>query len=440
MSVFQLFQAAWTYLREKNRIYRMDYERLLELAGERLKKQVRRAYCEVPFYRNIYRGIEIDKVRSMEDIKKLPIVTKSQLRDADPDKIIPSNSENFIPVSTSGTTGKPLTLYVSPLEVIHGLLGYIRALDRHGIDWRRSKMAIIMDLREDSAETGYMKKFLLKRFPSMLRNVLMLNTNDEPRKIMRELESFQPDFVGGYTGMLAHLALLQQKGYGNIHPSRVASTGSCMSRKLKKFIEKTFDAKLFEVYGATETGPISFECEHGKMHVNEDLVIMEILGKRVGKAVVTKLYGGGTPIIRYSGISDIVEIGRTNCKCGLDGMIIKKIYGRDNLAIYRKDGAVLTPSVFAEIFSPLIYRLKTNRVKATKVIQHSLDRLEIRVVLDEKNVDVGDDEIMAEIEKNFRKYMGDIEMIIRKVKRISRKTPTVLTKVNPEKLPRLKYL
>ena len=440
MSSFQLFRAAWTYLREKNRIYRMDHEGLLKLAGERLRKQVKRAYHDVPFYRDIYRGIEIDKVRSIEDIKKLPVVTKSQLRDADLGEIMPSNPENLIPVSTSGTTGKPLTVYVSPLEMVHGLIGYIRALDRHGIDWRKSKMAIIMDLREDSAETGYMKKFISERFPSMLRNVLMLNTNDKPRKVMKELESFQPDFVGGYAGMLAHLALLQQKGYGEIYPSKVASTGSCMSRKLKKFIEKTFDAKLFEVYGATETGPISFECEHGKMHVNEDLVIMEVLGKRIGKAAVTKLYGEGTPIIRYNGISDIVEIGRTNCKCGLDGMIIKKIYGRDNLAIYRKDGAILTPSVFAEIFSPLIYRLKTNRVKATKVIQHSLDRLEIRVVLDEKNVDVGDDEIMAEIERNFRKYMGDIEITIKKVKRISRKTPTVLTKVNPEKLPKLKYL
>ncbi|KAA0008087.1 MAG: phenylacetate--CoA ligase family protein [Thermoplasmata archaeon] len=440
MSSFQLFRAAWTYLREKNRIYRMDHEGLLKLAGERLRKQVKRAYHDVPFYRDIYRGIEIDKVRSIEDIKKLPVVTKSQLRDADLGEIMPSNPENLIPVSTSGTTGKPLTVYVSPLEMVHGLIGYIRALDRHGIDWRKSKMAIIMDLREDSAETGYMKKFISERFPSMLRNVLMLNTNDKPRKVMKELESFQPDFVGGYAGMLAHLALLQQKGYGEIYPSKVASTGSCMSGKLKKFIEKTFDAKLFEVYGATETGPISFECEHGKMHVNEDLVIMEVLGKRIGKAAVTKLYGEGTPIIRYNGISDIVEIGRTNCKCGLDGMIIKKIYGRDNLAIYRKDGAILTPSVFAEIFSPLIYRLKTNRVKATKVIQHSLDRLEIRVVLDEKNVDVGDDEIMAEIERNFRKYMGDIEITIKKVKRISRKTPTVLTKVNPEKLPKLKYL
>ena len=121
-------------------------------------------------------------------------------------------------------------------------------------------------------------------------------------------------------------------------------------------------------------------------------------------------------------------------------MIVKKIYGRDNLAIYRKDGAILTPSVFAEIFSPLIYRLKTNRVRATKIIQHSLDQMEIRVVLDEKNVDVGDDEIMAEIERNFKKFMGNIEITIRKVKRISRKTPTVLTKVDPKVLPKLKYL
>jgi len=68
-----------------------------------------------------------------------------------------------------------------------------------------------------------------KRFPSMLGKVLMLNTDDEP-----------------------------------------VSTNSRMSRKLRKIMEKTFDAKLFEVYGVTETGSISLDCEHGGMRVNMD--------------------------------------------------------------------------------------------------------------------------------------------------------------------------
>ena len=63
----------------------------------------------------------------------------------------------------------------------------------------------------------------------MLGKVLMLNTDDEP-----------------------------------------VSTNSRMSRKLRKIMEKTFDAKLFEVYGVTETGPISLDCEHGGMRVNMD--------------------------------------------------------------------------------------------------------------------------------------------------------------------------
>ena len=63
----------------------------------------------------------------------------------------------------------------------------------------------------------------------MLGKVLMLNTDDEP-----------------------------------------VSTNSRMSRKLRKIMEKTFDAKLFEVYGVTETRPISLECEHGGMRVNMD--------------------------------------------------------------------------------------------------------------------------------------------------------------------------
>lgn len=68
-----------------------------------------------------------------------------------------------------------------------------------------------------------------KRFPSILGKVLMLNTDDEP-----------------------------------------VSTNSRMSRKLRKIMEKTFDAKLFEVYGVTETGSISLDCEHGGMRVNMD--------------------------------------------------------------------------------------------------------------------------------------------------------------------------
>jgi len=274
----------------------------------------------------------------------------------------------------------------------------------------------------------------------MFKNILLLNTNGEPKEILKKLEVFQPDFLGGYTGMLSHLALLQEKGFGRISPEKVASMGSCLDRKLREFIEKAFNADVFEVYGSTESGPVAFECEFGNLHINEDMVYLETLGEKAGRVRVTKLYGEGTPMLRYDGMNDIVKLNEKNCGCGIEGKVIEKIYSRENLSIFRRDGGVLTDSVFAKIFSPLIYKLKTTKVKATKAIQHSLDKIEVKVTIDEKEDDVDEEEILSEIEDNLKRILGDVEINIKKVKRLSKRTPMVTSRVNRNGFSRLFYL
>ncbi len=60
--------------------------------------------------------------------------------------------------------------------------------------------------------------------------------------------------------MLGHLAVLKTQGYGkHVQPKLIASTGALLDPNLKKFIEETFETKVFEVYGATETGPIAYQ-------------------------------------------------------------------------------------------------------------------------------------------------------------------------------------
>jgi phenylacetate-CoA ligase len=379
------------YLFNIDRQRRFNDEELSKYQNKNFKKMVQFAYT-VPLYHHTYKkaGIHPDDIKSIEDIKKLPTVSKYDFKNYYPDGLVSSKikKSKLIEVTTSGTTGKSLSIYVDMVEIVNGLFGYIRFLREHDINWRKDKLTIIGDFASHTAETGYIFKGIQSQFGKnlFLKNIQWLNTNDPPEKVMEEIDKFKPDFLGGYTGMLGHLALLKEKGFGqDVSPRIIASTGSSLSKSLKELIERTFNAKVFESYGSTESGPIAFQCRYGKYHIMSDYVYLEFLkdGESVesgeaGKVVLTKLFGNGTPIIRYNAMNDIVAPLYEKCNCGLSGVLIDKIYGREDISLYSLDGKILLPSSFGEIFSRILYELKTNKLTDVRVIQHSLTKIEIK--------------------------------------------------------------
>jgi len=68
--------------------------------------------------------------------------------------------DNLVKVSTSGTTGKSLSIYVDMFDIIMGLFGYLRTIKEYGLNWRKSNISIIGDFAPHTAETGYVKKGL----------------------------------------------------------------------------------------------------------------------------------------------------------------------------------------------------------------------------------------------------------------------------------------
>jgi len=438
--------------------YLFDIDRLRELSDEEIRRYqdksfrriVKFAYT-VPLYHDKYKkaGIHPSDINGINDIEKLPTVSKHDFKNYYPDGIVSSkiNKDKLIEVSTSGTTGKSLSIYVDMFDIVVGLFGYIRSLREHNISWRKDKLTIIGDFAPHTVETGYIRRGLQPLLaPSIfLRNMQWLNTNDPPEKIIEEIDKFKPDFLGGYTGMLGHLAILKEKGLGkNISPRVIASTGAPLSTPLKELIEKTFNAQVFESYGSTESGPIAFQCKDGKYHVMSDYVYLEFLedGKSVksretGKLVLTKLFGRGTPIIRYDAINDIASPLYEKCDCGLSGDLIYRVYGRDDISLYSIEGKMILPSSFGEIFSKILYELKTNKLKDVRVIQHNLKKIEIKVVIDEKLRDIGPsvDEIFSVLKKGFREKLGfDVEISTKEVKKIDKQKPRIISKVDKNKI------
>jgi len=441
-----------SYLNDIDRLRRWDEDTLRSFQDKQLRKIVSRAFS-TPLYHDIYKkvGISKDDIKTMEDIKRLPLISKDDFKDYDSQGLVPQgiNPKSLIKVSTSGTTGKSLSIYVNMFEIIMGLFGYLRTTREYDIFWRRHRLSIIGDFAPHTAETGYVKRGLTPNtlFPSMFKNIQWLDTNDPPEKVLDELDRFQPDFIGGYTGMLGHLSVLRSQGQGrHVQPRVIASTGALLDPDLKKFIKSTFETDVFEVYGATETGPIAFQCRDKRIyHVMSDLLHLEFLNEKglptrsreAGHLVVTKLFGGGTPIIRYNAINDIVAPLYERHDCGLAGDLIDRIYGRDGIRLYRKDGKIVLASSLSSIFSRLLYDLKTSKVREIKVVQHDLDHINIQLVIDMSADKEGPSVIQIKevLEQGFKEKFGN-ELIVafQEVESVSRSEPRILSHVDPSSI------
>ena len=440
------------YLFDIDRLYNLNEKELSVFKDKSLRNIVKYAYT-VPVYHEKYKKANVhpEDIAGIKDLEKLPIITKEDIKKYYPDGIVSSKTkkEKLLEISTSGTTGKKLAIYQDMYDVVQWFFMHIRAIKEHGINWRKDKLTIIADMAPHTIESGFINKGLLGNLGySYFKNMQWLNTNEKPADLIDTINSFSPDFLGGYPGMLGHLALLKEQGHAEkLNPKVIASTGGVLDENLRALIEEVFNAPVFELYGTTETGTIAFQCRYGHYHVMSDLVHLEILkdGKAVkssepGRLLITKLYGNGTPIIRYNAINDIVAPLYEKSDCRMSGELIDKVYGRDDLALYFSNGRILLPASISEIYSRILYELKTTAVIDTKIVQKSMNTVDVEVVFDKKQK-YDKNKIFELIIKGFQQKVGfKVQINVKEVQKIHRKMSRIITKVRKEKFEIKQYV
>jgi phenylacetate-CoA ligase len=445
-----------SYLFDIDRLRKFNETELEGYQNTTLKRIISYAYT-IPLYYKKYKqlGIRPHDINGIRDLSKLPIITKKDIQMQYPNGIIPAAvpKNRLIEISTSGTTGKKISIFANIFDVILWFFIYIRILREYNINWRKDKLTIIGDFAPHTIGSGFVYQGLQSNLRNdvFFPNIQWLNTNDNPKTVIKKINDFNPDFIGGYPGMLGHLAVLQEKGWGNdINPRYIATIGSVLDKYLKVFIEQTFSAHVFEVYGATESGTIGYQCKRGRMHVMSDLVFLEfyrdenpISTEDPTNILVTKLYGGGTPVIRYNALNDIVSQSFDHCPCGLPGQVLKRIYGRDDLSLIFPDGKALLASSFSEIYSRVLYELKTTKIKETKIIQHDFSTIEIQLVIDEeqRNEPPTVETIMEVIKDGFQKIINtDVKIIMKEVNSIDKGEPRIISKIQRNQVKIRQYI
>ena len=425
-----------SYLFDINRIWKYSEEEIKKYQDKQLRQIVKYAYS-VPIYHEKYRdaGIHPRDIRGINDIEKLPFVTKRDLRGKKAEVLLPkgANIKKYSMASTSGSTGQPVTLYSDPYTVFKTFIGFIRMIREHDINWRKTRMALIADLSPDSAEEIYFRKTALPNLKLFFNidNIQAFHVGEKPEKLIKQLEKFNPEFIGGYPGILNILAILKRQGQGkNLTPRALATSGAIVDDYTRKYISKAFDADVFDVYGATECSPMAFQCRNGNYHIHSDFAYIEFMDaekKEIasgdgGNIVVTRLFGQGTPVVRYTGISDFLVETKRKCDCNISTPIIEKIEGRQVDSIVLPGGGLIPPSSFTGIPHHVMHNLNTDKINRFQIIQHTINEVEILIVIDKDQRNVGPkvSEIKQKLKKAFEKKLGNgIRITVNEVEQIT---------------------
>ena len=418
-----------SYLTDADRIWRYSKEKLERYRDKAFRRILKNA-TKIPMYREKYKDIDIGKIKGISDIEKLPITTKDDFRNAFPDKLLPDKAkrDRYSVISTSGSTGKPVSIFVEPLFMYKTLIFYTRVLKEYDLSWRKNRIALLIDLSPGSGEEEFFSRSAIPSIDRVipLKNIRVYHVGDNPERIMEDLNKFKPEIIGGYPDIIKILATLKNRGKGeNVNPRYIASSGAILDRYSREYLEETFNARVFETYGATECSPMAFECKEGNMHIQADIVNIEFWNGRGEKAspgelseiVITSLIEGGTPVIRYNGVSDLLVPSDRECSCGMNTPIIERIEGRKIDTIVLPDGRMIPPLAITGIPYQVMSDVGSRIIEQFQIVQERYDKIDILVVFKECD-DKEKNTVKTKLKEAFVEALGDVDINVKEVKEI----------------------
>lgn len=333
----------------------MSKESLIHLQNERLCKLIKVAYYEIPFYREFYdkHGVNINNINTVEDIKRLPVVTKNLLREAFPDRCVRKGGGKIYEFFTSGSSGKPFAVRLDS-----DTLSESRALMLLRADYSGWRIGDAIFQTGVSPDRGIVKKAKDKLLRVEYRSAFDLS-NEALDNNLHIIEKKAIRYIMGYPGSIYLLA--KRANYNGFKEkiNGIVTWGDNLYAHYRRQIEEQFECRVTDTYGCGEGIQIAAQCgcQEGCYHVFMPHVIVEITkegipvsGGETGEILLTRLNPGVMPLIRYH-VGDIgKKSSRTSCSCGRGLEILESIDGRDTDIVLTPNGNRLIVHFFTGIF------------------------------------------------------------------------------------------
>ena len=355
-------------------------ELLRGLQIKRLKDLLHHAESNVPYYRQIFAelGFAPDSVRSLDDLGRLPFLTKTAIR-ANTDALKSGMATNLTRLNTGGSSGEPLIFFVGKERTSHDVAAKWRATrwwdvdigDREIVVWG-SPIELSTQDRIKSVRDQLMRTRLLPAFEMSAAKL---------DGFIATMRSVRPRMLFGYPSALSHIARHAEatgKRLNDVGIRVAFVTSEQLYDDQRAQIEKTFGCRVANGYGGRDAGFIAHQCPEGEMHITAEDIIVEIIDREgkvlppgsSGEIVVTHLASRDFPFIRYR-TGDIGVVSTRQCRCGRGLPVLQEIQGRTTDFVVAQDGTIMHGLA-------LIYVLRDlPGVQAFKIVQESLDHTRI---------------------------------------------------------------
>ena len=361
-----------------------SYEEIRAIQNERLVKTVKHVYKNNTYYKKLMdeKGVTPDDIKSVDDLHKLPFLTKDDLREAYPYGLMSMPLSECVRIqSTSGTTGKRVVAFYTQKDIDMWEECCARAIVAAG------------GTKEDVCQVCY-GYGLFTGGPGLNGGshkvgclTLPMSSGNTERQLqfMTDLEATIICCTPSYAQYLAES--IEEQGLRDKIKLKAGIFGAeAWTQEMRKDIETRLGIKAYDIYGLTEIcGPgVSFECsEQTGMHINEDNFIAEIIDPKTGEVlpegekgelVFTCINKEAFPMIRYR-TKDICVLSRKKCSCGRTFIKMAKPMGRsDDMLIIK--GVNVFPSQIEEV---LLKKGLTSNYQIIVDRQGTSDSIEVKV-------------------------------------------------------------
>ena len=301
-------------------------EKIKNIQLSKLKKIVNFAFDNIPYYQSMMKELNILPVdiSTVEDLKKLSITTKNDLRKIDTKEYTFGDLNKLIKNTTTGTTSEPFSIYSTNNEFRIRQATELRCFFKNGYKLRDKVLflgPIYPPYKNQLSKIGLYRRKLMSSFTSAKDQIEFA-------------KKYKPNILRGYPSCLKLFANEYRKQKCDfLKIKSIFLGGEVLDDETRKILEDTFSKNIINIYGCWEFGRLAYECnEHDGLHLNEDMFIFEFNDteiKEEKEIIVTSLFSYAMPLIRYKMSDKVVLIENDKkCSCGSNFKKIKSVKGR----------------------------------------------------------------------------------------------------------------
>jgi phenylacetate-CoA ligase len=377
------------FSREYDLITRSQWEspdRVRALQLERLVVLLRHAERYVPFYgrRFAEHGVRASEIKDFTDFERIPPLTKAEVV-ANPDALLSAAGSRSMLTrkATGGSTGERMVFYRDAEAMARNFAHVLRNYTWTGLTLGETHAFLWgghFDLKAQQKLSNRVINFCLRQrwLDAFRMHPATLPTYEE------RLRRWRPRLLSSYVTAAVTLAdHMNDRGAPHLDVPAVSTTAEMLFPEHRERLTRTIAREVYDRLGCREIGNTAHECPgHDGLHVNAEHVVTEVVNERgnavapgtEGEILYTSLGNAGFPLIRYRVGDSATAAAETGpCSCGRGLPKIRQVRGRMTDMLVAPDGT----RIHGEYFSHLFY--KTPSVREFRVVQESLDRLDVWV-------------------------------------------------------------